>query len=210
MIRAVLFDVDGTLLDTRELILQATERTLSKFGFPAPAREEIAPLVGVTLENFYKIITKKEDVKHFCDSHVDFQVHNLNLVKPFTGVLETLKTIKEKGLKQAAVTSRRKITSVSLLQMNGLAEFFDLIVSEEDTKNNKPHPEPLLFALNKLRVLPVDSLMVGDSNQDILAGKSAGVKTIAVTYGFKGRGIVDSDPDYLIDNIADMLTIVNN
>lgn len=134
----------------------------------------------------------------------------MNLVKPFPGVFETLKIIKEKGIKQAAVTSRRKITSISLLQMNGLAEFFDLIVSEEDTKNNKPHPEPLLFALSKLQVLPADSLMVGDSNQDILAGKSAGAKTIAVTYGFKGRGIVDSDPDYLIDNIADVLTIVNN
>lgn len=209
MIRAVLFDVDGTLLDTRELILQATEQTLLKFGFPAPVRTEIAPLVGISLKDYYKIITKTAEVERFCESHVDFQLHNLQLVKPFPDVIETLTTLKAKGIKQAAVTSRRKATALALIKMNGLNQLLDFVICEEDTSNNKPHPEPLLLALDRLNALPTDSLMVGDSSPDIMAGKSAGIKTVGATYGFKGRTIAELKSDYLIDNIAEVLSIIN-
>ena len=108
----------------------------------------------------------------------------------------------------AAVTSRSKKTSHQTLKDSGIFDFFETVISVEDTENLKPHPEPLLKALADMGELPQRAVMIGDSHLDIEAGKAAGTKTIRVTYGFHKEKLNDPEPDYLIYDIKDLLDLL--
>ncbi|HZD59560.1 MAG TPA: HAD-IA family hydrolase [Anaerolineae bacterium] len=206
--KAILFDIDGTLLDTSELIFQAFEYTLGTYGFPLKSREEIASLVGKPLSFCYKTLTSVSEVQEFCDVHRAFQVNHLHLSKPYPNARDTLESLKSAGVKIAAVTTRAKSTVLETLDLAKLSGYIGYTIALEDVENLKPHPEPLLKALGYLQVEPKDAVMVGDTDVDILAGKNAGTTTIGVTYGFHGQRIIESNPDYTIDDIAEIVPLV--
>lgn len=209
-VKAVLFDVDGTLLDTKEFIFQSFEHTLKTHGLPKKSREEINRVVGRPLEECYRELAPSLNPKSLCETHRLFQEENLELSSPFPKTRETLKRLKEKGLKIAAVTTRSRRTSKKTLEIAGLFDFIDVFVSAEDVKNHKPHPEPILQALKHLQIDCESAVMVGDTGIDIAAGKNAGLRgTIGVTYGFGGRKkIVASNPDFVVNDIAEVVPIV--
>jgi len=207
-VEAVLFDVDGTLLDAREFIFQAYEHTLASHRYQPPERELIASLVGRPFEDCYRILAPGGDIAALIRDHRDFQVQHLHLAQPFPGARETLRRLKEARVKLAAVTTRSKLTSSRTLQLAGLTDYLDLLISGEDVEKVKPHPEPLLRALDHFKVSPQHACMVGDTAADILAGRNAGVKTVGVTYGFAGEGIRANQPDYVIDYLADVAAIL--
>jgi pyrophosphatase PpaX len=162
--------------------------------------------MGKPLEEAYCLLSPYSDPLSLCEVHRVFQLKNLHLPVALPHSEETLRQLKESGRKIAAVTTRQR-TSIKTLAQTGLLQYFDVIITGEDILHPKPHPEPLLKALQKLVVEPEKSIMIGDTEADILAGKNAGIRTVGVSYGFAGPGIIQYDPDFLVDDILDVLKI---
>ncbi len=208
-ITTILFDIDGTVLNTGEFIIQATEHALKEGGYEVPDRSIIAKTVGVHFPEYYFILAGRDaDAEKLVEKHREFQYANYHLVQPFPSAVETLKTLHKKGYKLAAVTTRSKKTSHQTLIDAGIYELFDLVISWEDVKEHKPHPEPLLKALNFFNETPDKAVMVGDSHLDIQAGKNAGTKTVRAGYGFHKDNLHNPEPDFIIDDISDLLKIL--
>lgn len=205
-IRAFLFDVDGTILDTREFIFQAFEYALTAHGHEIPARSTIKKLIGKPLDECYRILSGLDKVEHLQNAHSQFQLSNFSLSIPYPKAFQTLKTLKDGGFKLAVVTTRGRKTASETLRRAGMEELFDAIISGEDAQL-KPHPEPLLKALGQIDESPAGAVMIGDTYLDIEAGKNAGTKTIRATYGFHTERLHDPEPDFFIDDIGDILKI---
>lgn len=202
-ITTVLLDVDGTLLDTREFIYSAFEHTIARHGLPALTRVDMQARMGLPLEEIYASMCE-EHTPLLVETHRTFQGDNLHLSVAFAGAGEVLAALHDAGLALAAVTSRSRRTSVSTLEQAGLATYFDAIVSAEDGGGLKPDPAPLLHALTLLDREPRTAAMVGDTPHDIEAGKAAGLFTVAATYGFRGMGVLESQPDVSIGAIGEL------
>ncbi|MBI3486000.1 HAD-IA family hydrolase [Candidatus Daviesbacteria bacterium] len=205
--KAILFDVDGTLLDTDEWVFEAFNYSLKKHNLAPITKKQLNSLMGNILKDCYKILAPNGDLISLCEAHETYQNSRLNLIKAFPKSRKTLKTLKKSGIKLAAVSSRYA-NLIETLKVGKLYEFLEVVISADDVKNPKPHPEPLLLALKKLNVEVKDALMVGDTHIDILAGKAAKVKTAAVTYGFFGKEIAKQNPDFLLDNLEQLLEII--
>jgi pyrophosphatase PpaX len=187
-IKALLLDVDGTILDTREFILQAAEHALHANGYEPVSRERIAQAVGLSFDDFYYFIVGRRDidVAPLQSSHRVFQLERLDLSNPFPHSVQTLKTLKERGYKLAAITNRRRSTLLPTLEQDGLDVLFDEIIAADDAPEIKPSPTQLNIALDRFMLVPEEAVMVGDTDIDMAAGRAAGVKTIRVWYGFMG------------------------
>ena len=208
-ITTLLFDIDGTVLDTSEFILQPTEHALASVGYPVPSREVIKSKVGIPFPEYYIELTGSDkDADVLVDIHRAFQRENFRLAKIFPGALETLQYLKNKGYKLAAVTGRSNQTSLQTLKDAGVFDLFDVVLSKESTIEQKPHPAAILKALEHFSEVPERVVMIGDSHLDILAGKNAGTKTIRVTYGFHADNLHDPEPDFFIDDITELLSIL--
>ena len=206
--RAVLFDVDGTLLDTTEFIFQGFEHALAAHGHPTLSRAAYARVVGKPLDRCYEELAPGCDAALLCETHRAWQTANLHLSRPYPDAEPVLRTLHEAGLRLAAITSRSRRTSVDTIAQAGLAGYLDVILSAEDVAHIKPHPEPLLRALAHVDVPPEAAVMVGDTDVDILAGRAAGVRTVGVTYGFHGAALAAAGPDLLVDTLADLLPLL--
>jgi pyrophosphatase PpaX len=207
-IKIVLFDVDGTLLDTTELIFRCYEHTIKKHKLSPKTRKEISVIFGKPLEACYQLLFPCEDVVKLSETHLSFQEKNLYLSKPFINVEKTLYGLNKRGFKIAALTSRSKRTSIKSLEVNNIASYIDLIISREDIINPKPHPESLLKALKYFNASPKHAIMVGDTRVDIKAGRNAKTKTIGVTYGPLGNVVKEASPDIVISDISEIINIV--
>lgn len=203
-----LFDVDGTLLDTREFILQATEHTLREYGFAVPPRSEIAKFVGKGFDEYYFLLCGRRESLDMQQTHRAFLLANMGLAVVYPNTEATLRKLRDKGYKLSAVTTRSKITSIETLERAGILEYFHTVISNEDTPHVKPHPGPLLKALEELKELPVGAVMVGDSNYDVEAGKNAGTRTVRALYGFHQDKTHDPEPDYFIKDISELLSLL--
>lgn len=210
MRKAVLFDIDGTLLDTYNFVFNAVKHSVKVHGYSYPAKEKIGLAMGKPILEFYEVLVPEADPSLLANTHIEFQRQNFHLAKPFQKTKKILKHLKNSGFLIGAVSNRLKESLLHTLKRAKLYDYFDVIISADDVVNAKPHPRHLLTALNKLEVKPENSYMVGDTDQDILAGKNAGVKTVGVTYGFLGPEIRKYNPDYLIDGIEELLEIIGN
>jgi len=207
--KAIVFDIDGTILDMKELILRAYSDTFAIHKLGNITWKKLTPLMGNPLEECYRILTKKKDVKIFCQTHWDFQKKNLNLAKPFLNTKKTLKTLKEKNIKMAAFTSRSKRTSIDTLRNADILKYFDCVISREDVLFPKPNPEGLIKALKEMKVPQKNSYMVGDALVDIQVGKQMKIPTVGAAYGFLGKDILKYRPDYIIEDISEIIKVVN-
>lgn len=208
MIKAVIFDSDGTLLDTREYIFSAYEYTFKKLRKKSIPRNKLSRYMGGQLREIYAKILPGIDMEILVGAHKEFQEKNPLLVKAYPKVVEAVKTIKDKGYKLAVVTSRVNNAKKNLT-FTGLIDFMDTIVTGDDVVNFKPHPEPVLKALKHINIRPSEAIMIGDSHDDIMAGKNAGTMTIGITHGFFSREFLTKyNPDYLADNITEVVEIL--
>jgi pyrophosphatase PpaX len=208
MIKAVLFDIDGTLLDTTEFIYQAFEHTIKKFGLPNTSRETLSKLIGKPLEDCYAAIISSDETTHLVEAHRLYQEKNLHLSIPFPDTVTTLQHLKEQHIQLVAISTRSKRTSLATLELAGIVSFFDLVISREDISKQKPDPEGIQKALKFLMLKPKEAMMVGDTDVDVNAGKNAGVQTIGATYGFHKEKVTESNPDYVIHSIKEILPIL--
>lgn len=205
---AVLFDIDGTLLNTREFIFQAFEYSIKHHLKKKIDREELVKTTGLHLEKSYRILTGLEDVKDLMVTHDEFQYRNFQLITPFQKTLQTLKTLGLSKVRMGAVTNRYGEQVLRSLKLADLDKYIDVIVTPLDVKNPKPHPESIYKALKKLDVVVRRTLVVGDSPLDIQAGKAAGCLTIGASYGYFGQRLIESKPDFLVSDISEILPII--
>ncbi len=208
-IQAVLFDIDGTLLDASEFIYQAYEYTFQVHGLPKIPRVEIGQLMGQSLVSIYDHFFPQHDTQLLCEAHYSFEELNVQLAQPFPAILSGLQMLTMQSVKLAAITSRSRRTSLKTLELAQLSQYFPVVISAEDVPRTKPDPTPLLLALEKLHVSPQNAIMVGDTAADILAGKNAGMQTIGVTYGFHGQKIIDSQPDYMATSSTQLFLVLS-
>lgn len=207
MIKVVLFDLDGTLINTYEHIFQAFKYSLKKNRNIDFTRKDFDKIAGPPLEECYINITNSENIKDLCDDHRAFQEQYINLSTPYPNVKRTLVLLKRKGIKIGLVTARTNKSVIKHLKLFKFDEYIDVIIGADNVTKHKPHPQPLLKALQILNEKPQNAIMVGDLEGDILAGKNAGIKTVGVTYGFIGKKIAKLNPDYVIDNAYELFSL---
>jgi phosphoglycolate phosphatase len=150
-----------------------------------------------------KMHLKSEVMKRFLEHYSEHLIENSKEYPHIKETLENLTTVKK-----AVISNKREDLSKRLLEELGLSEYFDLIIGSDTAGERKPSPVPVLYIMNKLGLSGDESIIVGDSNYDIEAGKKAGVKTVAVTYGYRPRGSL-TEADYIIDDIRELVPLVN-
>ena len=206
--KALLFDLDGTIINTTEFVYQAFEHTLNEHGHDPIDRAELSKLMGLPLHDTYQRITTLKEIHHLFQTHDEFQQKNLQLAVPFPNTIETIQKIREKGIKTAVLTRRARRSALQTLEQNDMIALFDTIIAFDDVTAPKPDAEPVLKALANLQVYPENAMMIGDTDLDVGAGKNAGVTTVAVAYGFQGETVKELKPDFIINSIEELLPII--
>ncbi|MGZ5011875.1 MAG: HAD family hydrolase [Methylobacter sp.] len=184
----VLFDLDGTLVDTAPDLISCLNRALSLHGFDAVAPEIIKPFIS------YGALAMINASQPLCDELVKagiletmLELYQDNIAEHtvfFDGMAETLAAIEAQGLKWGVVTNKRERFTNPLMDALKLTERAACIVSGDTTANPKPHPEPMLLACKQADVNPQECVYIGDAQHDITAGKSVQMKTLAALYGY--------------------------
>jgi phosphoglycolate phosphatase len=210
--KLIIFDLDGTLVDTARDITEALNHAIKPHGLGPVSVEETTTLIG---EGTTRLIEKAlaplgerldeandETIKAVLKSFLDYYSENLAVhSRLYPNVRETL--LRLRAFDKAVLSNKREDLSRRLLEDLGVAGEFTLIAGSDTTSSRKPSPGPVRYVLEKSGARPEEALMIGDSPYDIEAAKGAGVKTVAVTYGYRDRALL-KDADYMIDDMAEL------
>lgn len=204
MLKAALFDFDGTLVDTTDLIYQSMRHATGEVLGREISREVLMANVGQPLPRQMELLSA-EHAGALLDS---YRLHNEEnhdaLIKAFPGVVDSLARLKEAGVRVGVVTSKRRFSvDMALKNFPGLGDVVDQWVTMEDTTEHKPRPEPLLKGLELLGNVPREqAAYVGDSPFDVAAAKAAGVESVAVSWGaFSEDALRAAEPDHLVPDL---------
>jgi pyrophosphatase PpaX len=213
----VLFDLDGTLIDTTELILASCRYTFEQHLGACPPRAALIATFGRSLPEAlleFAAAAGLSDPQAAAEAMLDtYRCHNDEhhdvLIRPFPGVEQLLTVLHAAGLRLGVVTSKREGAARRGLSHYRLDRFFDVAVFHDDTIRHKPDPEPLVVASSKAGLTPADVVYVGDSVHDIAAGRAAGMRTIASLWGpFPRADLEAAGPDALAETPPDVLTLL--
>lgn len=209
-IKTMLFDLDGTVLDTNELIIQSFIHALDGIVEPGFGAEHIIPSMGLPLVDQLRLFSGREDVADLLSKYREFnlRVHD-EYVQAFPHVNEVLKTLHDRGIQMGVVTTKMRLTSERGLNFVGIRAYMSSIVSIDDVKHAKPHPEPVLRALEELGADPAATIMVGDSAVDMESAVAAGVIPVGVAWSLKGeQKLIASGAKHIIHDMRDLLKFV--
>lgn len=209
---ATLFDLDGTLIDSIELILNSAKHAFTGRSGHVPDEAEWLSGVGIPLATMFRRYARDEDdVGALIAKYREYQLeHHDRLTRCYDQVVETVDFLRAAGHPCAIVTSKTGWLAKRGLDHVGLGQHFDVIVGCDSCERHKPEPEPVLMALDRLGYEPGNAVFVGDSVHDMLAGNAAGVTTIAALWGpFSREDLAASNPGYYLDRIADLPTLLS-
>lgn len=208
--KAIVFDADGTLLDTFELIVAAYRHVSVTHNLKIPKPEEIRAHLGSPLREMFEAFYPGQNIEQLLSTNNEFVAANTLKSEAFAGVCELLKDLKSAGFKLAVLTSG-SVTILSILEHHQLKEFFASIVYSERVQNSKPHPEGFLLACKECRVDPHEAIMVGDTVFDIETGKNSNCfATVAITHGFgQYDDLVSAQPDYIVQSTSELKQILS-
>lgn len=208
-INTVLFDFDGTIMDTNDLIFQSWQHTFRTLRGIEVSHETIRATLGepleLTMENFFPEVPLQKCLDTYREWHHDKFV---DLIKLFPGMLELLEELRARGYKMGLVTSRLKYTTMLGVEKYDLARFFDYILTADDTDKHKPDPAPILITLEKLGSLPEESIMIGDTLLDMGCARNAGVTSVLVDWTIAVADEDKNQADYIIKKAEDLLEIL--
>lgn len=213
MIKNIIFDFDGTLVDTAPVILATMFATFKELDLPAPSREECKSTIGLRLHEIpSKLFPNRAGLGEIYTKTYQrlFKTYNTpGAIIAFEGVPETLTELKDSGYNLAIASSRHRFSLEEIVNSLKMSTLFDMIIGGDNVKNGKPSPEPVLTISNLMGWQANETLVVGDADVDILMGKSAGCKTTGVTYG---NGTIyelqNVGADYIIGSFAKIKNIL--
>lgn len=221
MLKAALFDFDGTLVDTTELIYQSLRHASREVLGHEPSREVLMANVGQPLQyQMAALVEKEADAGAKTDGlagellesyFVKNEELHEDLIEEFPGVEQSLDRLRDAGIKIAVVTSKRRASVERAVETYpGIGKVAEHFVTMEDTEKHKPKPAPLLKGLELLGGVPVEeAAYIGDSPHDIEAAHAAGVTSIGVSWGaFPEKSLKEKQPDYLVPDIDAVVDIL--
>lgn len=211
-IEAILFDLDGTIIDTNELIFQTFEHVLKGQTKEIFERKHLIPHMGKPLGEQLQLLSGKDRADDLTAAYREYnaRMHD-ELVKEFPHVREVIAELFRRGIKLGVVTTKIRKTTEMGLNLCGIKQYFQSIVTIEDVEHPKPYPEPVLKAMRELGVDPGATMMVGDSQWDIEAANRAGVVSVGVAWSLKGEDVLQTyQPDHIIHDMRDLLTMVGS
>ena len=211
--KLIILDFDGTLADTRGLIVMTMQQTIQVLGLDSRTDDQCAAMIGLPLkEAFTTLIPMPDEMGDRCAETYRriFNENNAEYTVPaFPNVMETLRMLSDKGYLLSIASSRSHRSLMEFIENMGLQEVLTYVLGADDVVQAKPHPEPVLKTLEKFGCRVDEALVVGDAVYDIEMGRRAGVKTCGVTYGNGTREeLADAGADYLIDNFGELLSIL--
>lgn len=211
-VQTILFDLDGTLIDSVRLILDSYHHTLATHGLPPRSDEEWLRGVGTPLS--VQFADWKDDPDTLDALIATYRAYNLahhdRMVSVYPGIVDAVTAIRAAGRRTGLVTSKNRQGALRGLTLVRLEATMDVLVCADEVTNPKPHPEPVEKAVALLGANLETTVYVGDSIHDMVSGRAAGVRTAAVLWGPFGRGhLEDAAPDYWLERPADLLTLLD-
>jgi pyrophosphatase PpaX len=207
--RAVVFDLDGTVVDSVELIVLSFQHAIREVLHREISREDSIFWVGRPL---------REQMEFFSPEHADELVRvyrefnhreHDRMLKLYEGMLDLLETLDREGVKLGLVTSKSRPTTQMAFDLTGIESYFDAVVCADESPGNKPAPDPILFCLEKLGVGTGEAAYVGDSPTDMQAAHAAKVEAIAVTWGVFAQNALEAEkPDVLVHTMAELAEVL--
>ncbi|MEP6755654.1 MAG: HAD-IA family hydrolase [Chthonomonadales bacterium] len=213
MINCLLWDIDGTLIDTTELIVQALDTTFKTFMGTSLSVNGLRDLIGIPLKE--QMLVLGDPAEHGVDvgemeRHcIHYYESNRQLERVIPGSIEALKRGFERGWSTALVTSKNHPEIANTLPRLGIDKYLTAVVTADDVANPKPDPESVVKALALCGAKPGEALFIGDTVHDIRAGQGAGVRTIGVLWGAGRRESLDLiAPDYICELPEDLWSLI--
>jgi HAD superfamily hydrolase (TIGR01549 family) len=212
MVKAVIFDLDGTLLDTAPDLYLALKDTLEDYGVEPPPFEEFKKHIGGGAYGFLQPFLPShlwEEAllklrKYYLERYVCLHT------KPFEGIPEVLKTLKREGFKLAVATNKITEGAIRVLERTGLLNYFDEIAGRDLPKEHKPSPEHILYITDKLKISSSETMVIGDRSDDVIAALRAGAFSGYALWGYTEPLPEDYRPHYLLKKPLELLEIVKN
>jgi len=211
--KLVIFDFDGTLADTRKLIVICKQEAMRELGIRVLSEEECASTIGLSaatgFRQSYPDMSEEMIDKCVALYRAKFEEKKLEIPPElFQGITETLEFLKKKGVICTIASARNSKSLKGFLSLMDIEKYFPYVLGGDDTELLKPHPEPVLKTLKDLDIRAEDTLVVGDMPYDVLMGKNAGTYACGVTYGNSSREeLVSSGADYVVDSMSDILKL---
>lgn len=211
-VSALIFDLDGTLIDSSADITRCLNVVLKSYGFGERKEEEVQGFIGDGIRILLEKACGSQDAELLSKMEKSlksyYSEHCIETTHLYPGVAETLKHFREK--KMALISNKPYEMVIKTLEHFSVRDYLKVVLGAESTANRKPHPEPILKAVEILKAKPLETLVVGDGTTDILAGKSAGTWTCAVTYGYRSaEELQAAGPDFVISRIEELKEIIN-
>lgn len=209
---AVLFDLDGTLIDTIDLLLRSVRHAFEGWPGRKPTDEAWIRGIGTPLVSQLGEYTNTEaELTHLLERYRAYQhEHHDRLTRCYDHVPDVVRQLSERGYPLAVVTSKASAIARRSLGFVGLEPYFDTVVGFDDTTRHKPDPDPVIVAIDRLGTTAARAAFVGDSPHDILAGRAAGVMTVAALWGpFDRETLLAAGPDHLIGCLPELPAILD-
>ena len=217
-IKAIAFDLDGTLVETLPDLHESAIRMLRQIGRPPVSESTVRACVGDGVDRLVKRLLTGEpdgepDAALFKRAAENFRSHYASVLTrashPFAGVISTLEILRERGFKLACVTNKPARFTEPLLEGLALTGYLDLVISGDSLPRNKPDSLPLLHTARAFGIEPAQLLMVGDSPVDTQAARAAGCPVFCVPYGYRGALTVrELDCDAIVPTLPDLLDLI--
>lgn len=216
-IKVIGFDLDGTLVDSGQGLAATIDKTCERLSLPKPGKENVITWIGngveVLLDRTLEWANAPKDPEYRKNAmeilSVCYQDELLSGSPLFPDVREVLTTLYEEGYQLVLITNKPSKFVPSLMDYLEIAPLFSMMLGADNVSVLKPNPAPIFKALSEFGILQSEFVFVGDSRNDILAAKNAGVCSIALTYGYNhGVSIRNESPDYAIDRFAELLPLM--
>jgi phosphoglycolate phosphatase len=209
-IQLILFDLDGTLVDSSMDITKAVNHAFKPHGIAPVDVGETVTMVGEGPSRLIEKLLLKRGLAHDVDPLVkrwlDYYASHLTIhTAPYPGVVETLKSLE--AYRKAVVSNKPGVLTEGVLKALKLSHHFDLVLGSDALPERKPLPGPILHVLERFACAPEESIIVGDSAIDVAAGRAAGIRTIAVTYGY-GKAGFEREAHFVINRMGDLMAVL--
>jgi pyrophosphatase PpaX len=210
-LQLLLYDLDGTLVDSNELIVATFAKVFAKHlpNIKLSKAEYVQMMGPPLLETFQTFVSDPATIEAMIQTYLKhYRTDEFAYLTVYPGMLEALKFFHEHGFKQMIVTTKYHRSAAPSIRHFGIDKWIDGVIALEDVTRPKPDPEPILLAMAKFPGL--HAIMIGDNTTDILAGKNAGIPTLGVTYSYKLEELKRSNPDGWIENGTDLIRWVSD